>query len=84
MARKTARKALLDLADSWVPDIRDAFLLAMQDVTDTVVLKQLIAAIELGDIEGAFRTLGLNDAAMRPITAAVESWTFAASGEAAS
>jgi hypothetical protein len=72
MIRKTARKTLLDLADDWVPEIRVAFLLAIQDVTDTVVLRQVIEAIELGDVEKAFRALGLNDAAMRPLTGAIE------------
>lgn len=72
MARKSPKKTLLDLADGMVPNIRKAFLAAMQDVTDTVVLKQVIAAIELGDFERAFRSLGLTPAAMRPLMASIE------------
>lgn len=72
MPRKSAKKTLLELADDWVPEIRQAFLDAIQDVTDTVILNQVIAAIQAGDPDRAFKALGLSDAALRPITAAIE------------
>jgi hypothetical protein len=44
----------------------------MQDITDNAQIKRLIAAIEAGDFEEAFRAIGYSDAAMRPLVAAVE------------
>ena len=66
------RQQLDALVDLFAPDIRSAFLAAIQDVTDTVLIEQLIAAIEAGDVEAAFRALGFSDGAMRPLTAAIE------------
>lgn len=68
----TPEQRLDALIDLFTPEIRKAFLAAIQDVTDTVIIRQLIDAIELGDAELAFRVLGFNDAAMRPLTAALE------------
>lgn len=66
-------KQILDaLLDRLQPVIRDAFYAAVADVTDEVILKDLIAAIELNDYQRAFKTLGMSDASMRPITAALE------------
>jgi hypothetical protein len=66
------REQLDALIDLFVPDLRSAFLAAIQDIVDTVLLNQLIEAIQTGDVEGAFRAIGYSDAAMRPLTAAIE------------
>lgn len=54
-------------------NIRTSFLFAIQDIVDRVVLQQLTDAIIAGDAEKAFELIGFNTAAMRPITAAIES-----------
>ncbi|RUW55608.1 head morphogenesis protein [Mesorhizobium sp. M1A.F.Ca.ET.072.01.1.1] len=66
------REILDALIDLFVPDIRSAFLGAMQDVVDNAIINAMVKAIGEGDLEAAFRALGFSDAAMRPITAAIE------------
>jgi hypothetical protein len=68
----TPRQKLDSLIDLFIPQIRDAFFAAIQDIVDNVILRQIIDAIESGDIEKAFRALGFSQAAMRPLTAALE------------
>lgn len=68
----TPKQQLDALIDTFVPDLRSAFYAAIADITDSVIINQLIAAIEAGDVERAFRMLGFSDAAMRPLTAAIE------------
>jgi hypothetical protein len=68
----TPKQQLDALIDLFAPDIRSAFLAAVQDVVDNVILNQIVDAIQRGDPEAAFRALGISDAAMRPITAAIE------------
>jgi hypothetical protein len=68
----SARQNLDRLIKLFTKDIRSAFLAAIQDITDNVILRQVIDAIEAGDVEAAFRVLGFSEAAMRPLTAALE------------
>lgn len=68
----TPKQQLDALADLLVPDLRSAFFAAIEDITDNVLITQLITAIEAGDVEQAFQMLGFSDAAMRPLTAAIE------------
>lgn len=68
----TPQQKLDALIDVFTPEIRAAFLAAIQDVVDTAILAQVIAAIENGDPIAAFQALGFSAAAMRPITAAIE------------
>lgn len=44
------------------PEIAAAFREAIRDITDNVILRQVIEAIERNDIEGAFRALGVSPA----------------------
>lgn len=60
------------LIDKFVPQIRDAFRAAIADITDRAILSAVVDAIKRGDVDGAFRALGFNDAAMRPLTAIIE------------
>lgn len=66
------RPVLQSLIDRFIPEIRDAFLQAIQGVVDAVLLDRLIEAIKQGDVNGAFGLLSIDDAAMRPITATLE------------
>lgn len=68
----TQRQTLDYLIDLFEPQIRDAFLAAMQGVVDDAIISDMIRAIENGDVEGAFRALGFSPAAMRPITEVIE------------
>lgn len=68
----TPREKLDALVNLFGDDLRSAFLAAIQDIVDTALLVDVIAAIEQGDAEAAFRALGFSDAAMRPLTAALE------------
>lgn len=73
MALKLSPREILDaLIELFVPDIRSAFLGAMQDVVDNAIIDAMMKAIGDGDLQAAFRALGFSDAAMRPITAAIE------------
>lgn len=72
MAKLTERQILEALFARLAPTIREAFLTAIAGISDTVILRDLIASIEANDVEGAFRRLGFSQAAMRPITAALE------------
>lgn len=72
MATADARAKLEALVDLFTPQIRDAFLGAIQNVVDNAIITDMVKAIEEGDIEKAFRAVGFSDAAMRPITAAIE------------
>jgi hypothetical protein len=69
---KSSRQILDALIEKLQPVLRDAFFVAVQGITNNVILKDLIKAIEQQDYERAFRTLGFSDAAMRPITRAIE------------
>lgn len=68
----TPRQQLEALAESLPDDIRAAFLAAIQDVVDNAVLDEVIAAIERGDAEAAFRALNMDEVAMRPLVVSLE------------
>lgn len=74
MARrpKTLSQQLADLVESFAPEIAAAFQAAIDDVTSRVILRDVIRAIQAGDVQQAFRALGLSDAALRPVTAVLE------------
>jgi hypothetical protein len=69
---KSLEQILDDLVATLSPKIRDAFQAAIQGVDDQVILADLIAAIQAGDYEAAFQTLGMSKASLRPITAALQ------------
>lgn len=60
------------LVDQFTPEIAAAFRAGIADVVDRTILADVIRAIELGDPVAAFRALGYSEAAMRPLTAALE------------
>jgi len=69
MARK---QTLDDLIDLFTPEIRDAFLAAIQGVNSNAIISDMISAIEAGDPARAFQALGFSPAAMRPLTEKIE------------
>jgi hypothetical protein len=69
---RSRSKKLLGLIEQFTPLIRAAFLAAIQDVKSTAVLTAIIEAIEAGDLQRAFRSLGFSEAAMRPLTLEIE------------
>lgn len=68
----TPRQELEALVDVFTPRLRDAFLAAIYDIVDNVILEDVIRAIRDGDIERAFQALGFNEAAMRPLVKQLE------------
>ena len=69
---KSLEQILDELVAKLSPKIRDAFQAAIQGVDDQVILKDLITAIQAGDYERAFAALGMSNASLRPITAALQ------------
>lgn len=66
------KKQLEALGDQMIPNVRNAFIASIRDVTDTSMLNAIIDAIREGDLEKAFRATGLSSAAMRPVTSMIE------------
>lgn len=69
---RTIMQVLDDLTELWERKIRDAFLVAVSDVTDNVVLNRVVEAVEQGDVERVFRMLGFNERALAPLLQAIE------------
>lgn len=53
-------KAFQDALAQYAPSIRQAFIDAVQDITDNAVLDQVVKALERGDPDAAWRALGYN------------------------
>lgn len=70
--KTSAARQLKKLVEDFTPEIRDAFLDSIDDVRNSVVLKNLVRAIEAGDLTAAVNMLGLEPAALRRVTAAME------------
>jgi hypothetical protein len=70
--RSKLDKQLDAIAEQFKPRIKRAFLAAIRDIKSRAILQAIIEAIEVGDLEAAFRATGLSVAAMRPITAMIE------------
>ena len=79
MARTNLHLKLEALVEDYAPIIRNAFLLAIADISDSVILRDLIKAIDDGDPTRAFLLMGIDDASLRPITDAIET-AFSAGG----
>lgn len=68
----TREKKLQKLIGQFTPVIQDAFLAAVQDITDRAIIAELVAAIEAGDMNRAIASLGLDERAFRSLEAAIE------------
>jgi len=60
------------IAKTFIPKVRDAFLQNIKNIRDSVVLREFVDALEVGDINTAMKLLGLSPAALRDVTAAIE------------
>jgi hypothetical protein len=69
------------LLDRLAPDIARAFREAIRDITDNVILRQVIEAIERNDFEGAFRALGVAPASFNGLFTSLQA-AFEAGGMA--
>lgn len=67
-----ALKTLQDLIAKFTPEIRKAFELAVNNIKSDAVIDKMIEAIKAGDINAAVRFSGISEAAMRPLTLAIE------------
>lgn len=73
MGRKPSlTKQVLAAIDKFTPVIRKGFFDAVSDITDNVRLQAIVDAIEAGDVVAAANALGMNQAALRPLTSAIE------------
>jgi len=73
IAASFASRVKLDkLVERFEPDIRSAFQAAMQDIVDRSIVAEITAAVEANDVAGAFRAVGYTDAALRPLTSAID------------
>lgn len=70
--RQSLAKKLEALGAQFGPEIAAAFRQAISEITNTIILADLVAAIEAGDVVRAVKTIGLSLAALRPIIAAIE------------
>lgn len=80
--RKSLEQAITEAVEAYAPRIARAYLQAMLLASEDAQLADMLLAIRLGDVEGAFRAAGLRDATMRPLVAMIES-AFEAGGMAA-
>lgn len=70
MARSN-REKLIDLIDRFAPELKAAFLEAIDDITSSADLGRIVRQIEAGNIEGALRAVNLDPAAFRPLDIAM-------------
>lgn len=71
-ATRTPRQTLDALATLFAPQLQAAFLAGIADVVDNVTINNVIAAVQSGNVDAAFRTLGFSNAAMRPLTVMID------------
>lgn len=61
----------LDALAKFAPSVRQAFIDAVQDVTDNAILAQVVEALERGDEVAAWRALGYNPSVFNRFTTAL-------------
>jgi len=65
-------KSLLDLIDRFTPELKKAFIASIQDIKDNARIGQIEAAIRQGNMQAAIDAVGIDRAAFRPLSAAME------------
>lgn len=63
--------AFLEALAKYAPSVRQAFIDAVQDITDNAVLEKVVEALERGDTETAWRTLGVQQSVFSRIASAL-------------
>ena len=71
MARRMTRRQLEQLAETFEPPIRDAFLRSIADVRNQTAVRIVAELIEAGRTEALVDVLGLNSARLSPLVEAV-------------
>lgn len=61
LKRLSARELLEQVAADWEPQIRLAWIEAINAITSRIVLKRIVERLERGDIAGAVRDLGIEE-----------------------
>lgn len=79
MPRPTLDKALADLIAKLEPELREAFLAAIDDMRDGIDMRALRRALEAGDIDAAIRALNIEVASFSQYLLARQA-AFAAAG----
>ena len=67
-----ARRTIDQLYALTIPEIQEIFLRVMQDVVDSAMLSEMVAAIEAGDADRLFQATGFTPAALGPILDRIE------------
>lgn len=70
--QSAAARKLAGLIERFTPQIRTAFLTAIQDVDDRAIISAIVKAIEDGNIIQAMRAIGMDETALRPLAAMIE------------
>lgn len=60
LKRLSDREILAQLADTWEAALREAWVASINDITASVTLKNVIAEIERGNVDGALRLLNID------------------------
>jgi len=68
----TIRKDFDNLLETLEPELAKAFQDSIKDLSNNVLLKEMIAAIEIGDYEAAFKAVNFDKTAFRPLLASIE------------
>lgn len=77
------RTRIEQLLEQFAPEIRNAFLTAIEDITRNADLRAIVRALESGDLETALRAVHLDPAAYRPLDVAIAEAFEAGGGIAA-
>ena len=67
-----SRKAIENLYALTIPEIQEIFLQQMQDVVDRSMLDEMVAAIEVGDVDRLYQATGFTPAILNPIVDRIE------------
>ena len=65
--------AFLEALARYSPEVRSAFIAAVQDVTDNAVLARVVEALEAGDVDRAWRSLGVQQSVFNRLASALTS-----------
>lgn len=60
LKRLTEREILSQLADTWEAALREAWVASINEITASITLKNVIAEIERGNVDGALRLLNID------------------------
>lgn len=66
-----AQDRIAVLTETWEPAIRDAFLKAVAEMRGRIDVAKLGEMVAAGDVEGAYRVVGIEPATFRPLSSSV-------------